>query len=624
LAEKKSRPGLADYVAMAICPGLIMALVSSLVFFLLEIVYSGQYATRLQWLIFFFVFATVLIARISMEPAIAERAGMYGFALGLVTFVTLNTLVAYPAGGMFAGMRWLVNLGLMAIIWWSAHRLTWDCTFIDEQVDASGAGLLEVAGLEEPGATAQAQQAEQSSTQATPRKKNQPTGLEAWWQRYRAYREQRRLQPHAPGVWIIYFSVAALPLFGLGQSLIPIGHIERRRYVFWLTAIYVASGLALLLTTSFLGLRRYLRQRGLNMPAAITGVWLAIGTMMVLALLVVGAFLPRPEPEYPLFNLPGKVTSQLRQASRWSVFRSSPGKGKGAPGAEQGKQGEDEAGSGGGQDQNAENQVQGNSGNSPGGPGQAGQSGDQKGSQGSEGQQSGSQQEQSGNGQNKPGSKPGKPGEKNSKKGPASANSSPQSWQGLRLPHAVQNALAWLLPVLKWIVFGLVAFLVLFILLRAGLKFLANFTLWARNLLAALQAFWQNLFGWRADKDAASQEEERKTLAAPPRPFAAFVNPFLHGPEAHRSPEELVRYTFEALEAWATERGMSRNEEETPLEFGARVGESVRDLEVDARRLTLLYARAAYAYGRLPRTSVGVLEEFWRKLEGMEMVATGS
>ena len=51
---------------------------------------------------------------------------------------------------------------------------------------------------------------------------------------------------------------------------------------FWLfqgieSGIYVASGLGLLLTTSFLGLRRYLRQRRLEMPVTMAPVWLLLG-----------------------------------------------------------------------------------------------------------------------------------------------------------------------------------------------------------------------------------------------------------------------------------------------------------------------------------------------------------
>src|SRR5437899_946987 len=76
---------LADYVAIAFSPLLIMALVGSLVFFLLEIVYVGRYEGSLQWILFFFVFGAVLVARISMEGESASRAPLYGLALGLAT-----------------------------------------------------------------------------------------------------------------------------------------------------------------------------------------------------------------------------------------------------------------------------------------------------------------------------------------------------------------------------------------------------------------------------------------------------------------------------------------------------------------------------------------------------------
>ena len=44
---------LADYVAIAISPALIMALVGSLVFFLLEVVYQGRYQGSLQHILFY-------------------------------------------------------------------------------------------------------------------------------------------------------------------------------------------------------------------------------------------------------------------------------------------------------------------------------------------------------------------------------------------------------------------------------------------------------------------------------------------------------------------------------------------------------------------------------------------
>ena len=56
----------ADYVAIAVSPALVMALVGSLVFFLIEVLYVGDYTARLNYVFALFVFATVLIARIAI------------------------------------------------------------------------------------------------------------------------------------------------------------------------------------------------------------------------------------------------------------------------------------------------------------------------------------------------------------------------------------------------------------------------------------------------------------------------------------------------------------------------------------------------------------------------------
>jgi hypothetical protein len=150
----RPRKSLADYVAIAFSPLLIMALVGSLVFFLLEIVYVGRYESSMRWILFFFVFGAVLVSRISMEGEISNRAPLYGLILALATWVTLLAFADLPEDSPLAPWAWAINLGLIVVIWWCAHRLTWDCTLIDDEVDASGAGLLEVAGLEKGSAGA--------------------------------------------------------------------------------------------------------------------------------------------------------------------------------------------------------------------------------------------------------------------------------------------------------------------------------------------------------------------------------------------------------------------------------------------------------------------------------------
>ncbi len=679
MAANRPRPTLADYVAIAISPALIMVLVASLVLFLLEIVYLGQYETRLRWILFCFIFAAVLIARIAMTPGIAERASLYGLVLAVVVFVALQLLVQYPPGLPVAGFRWAINLGLIAVIWWCAHKLTWDCTLIDENVDASGAGLLEAAGLEKRGARDEGGvrrggvRSEEKQTALptphspllTPNSSRSPSplpgsGLFAWWERYRRYREEQQQQPHAPGVWIVYFSLAALPLFGLGEWLIPADDSERRQRVFWFMVYYVASALGLLLSTSFLGLRRYLRQRKLKMPVAITGVWLMIGAVLITVLLVVGAFLPRPNPEYSLMPGRGWLGSPERGASRYAVMNDSPGKGEGRPGAAgkdgragasstSGSQGEGggtkgEHGAGGsGKGQSGSGQgkgEQGSRGGSSSGKSGSGQNNSQSGSggnqQGQPGQgKSGNQSNQpgsqgrSGNGERtQPGNQNGSQGNSNQGKGnradPAQAgkgmkqlseSESAQQAPANPSPASTLSSLFHSLGrLLKWLVFAIAALIAAFIVLRAVLKFLANFTGWARGLLNALQGLWQGLFGWL--QPATSDEPEEEAMVERRRvPFAAFRDPFADGSGGRQAPEDLVRYSFRALEAWAWEHDLGRQADDTPLEFADRVALNVPEaLATDCRRLAVLYARAAYSREPLPGSCLTVLRQFWRHL----------
>ena len=149
MAADRETPTLADYAVTALSPVLIMALVGSLTFFLIEVCYAGQYTGRLMWTLFFFVFATVLVSRIAIEMH-KGLAAAYGLALAFATFLALVKFVDYPADSGLAAWGPAINLGLMAVIWWSANKLTWDCTFIDEQRESSDAGLLEATGFEQP------------------------------------------------------------------------------------------------------------------------------------------------------------------------------------------------------------------------------------------------------------------------------------------------------------------------------------------------------------------------------------------------------------------------------------------------------------------------------------------
>ena len=135
----------------------------------------------------------------------------------------------------------------------------------------------------------------------------------------------------------------------------------------------------------------------------------------------------------------------------------------------------------------------------------------------------------------------------------------------------------------------------------------------AGDLLRQLREFWRNLFG-RASAPEETEAEEDKPRA-PPRPFASFADPFATGMADRHSPEELVRYSFEALEAFARERGCAREPEQTPHEFARNVGVRCAPLSDHARRLANLYCRVAYARGALPPPEgTGHLRRLWEQL----------
>ncbi|MEO2047814.1 MAG: hypothetical protein ABGX16_14725, partial [Pirellulales bacterium] len=305
----------ADYLAIAVSPALIMTLVGCLVYFLIEVFYVGEFHARLNYVFTLFVFAAVLIARISIELG-SERALVLGLPLGIAIFLVLTKFVQHPSP-----FSHLFNLSLISIIWWCAHRLTWDCTLIDEREDASGEGLMQRIGAdrsEGDGSNGSPSKAEGQNQPHSNNRRELGTsenellatdddplpGKPAWWKRWLGHHG-----PHPPGMWVLYFSLAALPIFGLGQRLIPASDMNRRAYVFVLLTVYVASALALLVTTSFLGLRRYLRQRHIEMPTPIAVTWIVTGGLLLMGVLLVAMLLPRPYAEYAVSQIPWQVRS---------------------------------------------------------------------------------------------------------------------------------------------------------------------------------------------------------------------------------------------------------------------------------------------------------------------------
>ena len=641
----------ADYLAIAISPALIMALVGSLVFFLLEVLYVGDYEARLMYVFALFVFAAVLVSRISIEDG-REYASMFALPLGLATFVVLVRFIEHPSAWSH-----LINLGLMLVIWWCADKLTWDCTVIDDSEDASGEGLMQRVGVDEaaPGAEPGTASNELFDKPGETKVGEKTVDDSPWWQLW--LRPKKR--GHAPGLWVLYFSLAALPLFGVGQHWIPAADVNRRRYVFMLLIVYVAAALSLLVTTSFLGLRRYLRQRRIEMTDSMAGTWMAVGAVLIVIVMFTAALIPRPNAEYAISQVPWQAHSPSGlRSSRVSVGQDAPKDQESPPGPvidQDGPQGNalqsspqsDQTTSGDGKSEQSSKGEPGKqssksgekSSQQPSGE-KAGQSeGKSEGKSESDGKQksenSANESTSKADGQQRDGAdvtnaknnaeSPSKGGEQQSSADAAKddANKDAPESQGARAavpqhPSTPQQSPQ--LPAITSLVGGLGGVLKLLFYIAAGLGVALLAWRYRRELMQAIAEILQRirellarLFGAKP-RAATGSDEQVAAKKVRMRTFAEFRNPFATGDYRRMPPEELVRYTFVAFEAWASDGGCPRSADQTPAELVRSATAPGTDIGDEARRMVRLYSEVAYASAKVAPATAHTLSDLWALL----------
>jgi len=530
----KPEKTLADYMVIGISPVLIMLLVGSLSFFLIQVLYRGEAEGSVRWVVFWFVIAVVLVSRIGIEQG-ASQAMVYGLALAAATWIYLVQI--HPA--------YLMGILLLGTVWWCAHKLTWDCTLIDEDQDASGSGLLQTARQGKPFKPAAAPSGPVAGKTAV------RPGLKDG-------RKHQAAVAHPPGLWVVYFSLVALPLFGIGQMLLPGGDAASRRAGLVLLFVYLAAAVGLLLTTSFLGLRRYLRQRQLQMPGIIAVGWLKFGAGMAGLVLVTALLLPQPGANQTWSTLHYQIDYQLRRASEYAGRLSPHGASHGRAGDQTDKSGE-----------------------AKGNPAAA------QSPEGKTRSDDSRQKDQTPNGQRA--ETPGQAAQ------PATSNPVSAESGGLYRCLRILFFLAGAILVGWWLV-------------RQRDLILQM----ARAFLAALTQFFRDLFqiGRRLKRPAAKAEER----APQQRPFAAYQSPFLTGKDKSWSAEQLILYSYEALQAWAQEQGIQSQPQQTAREFCRRLGETFPDAADELDRLSFLYGHAAYGFAVPAGSDLEPVRKLWHYL----------
>jgi hypothetical protein len=595
---RKPQKTIVDYLAVLISPLLIMGLVGSVVFFILEAGYEGRFKPKLKEAMFWFVVASVLIGRIAIE----RGTGLAGFyALGLATAIGLWT-------NKFLGFVPLIWF-LLAFVWWCTHMLTKDCTLIDESEDASGEGLLEATGLSK---SEENQEPEAKGRDGLPKR---PPKRKPLWRRIFPDFGKRKGKAHAPGKWIVWFSLLALPAFGIGHALLDQTQTDEKSYGFQLLMLYVIAALCLLMTTSFLGLRRYLRQRFLHMPGTVTGQWLLTGAGIAISILLLALLLPRPNATYDMTSLIDEVSDQVQKASD-RAFSDKDGidddtkkdfkQSKEKVESDRGKK-----------DQSGGGTKQGKSGTAgddakPGekdGQGEAPskmQSKDKRGDNNdvinrNPGKAEDKKKSERGGMKNDPSERKGKEDAAKTEK----KLSEEGKFENLKGSDAMKSP-SWIGPAAKvaiYLFFGAVA---LFFIIRHRAA-----------ILGALKQFWEDLmqlFGRRPASKKITKAAVSNAPKKPELPFRKFQNPFLTGAAHRQSPEELINYSYRAMEAWAYEHDLPRTLDQTPVEFGEVLSENAPEIAEAAPQISQIYSEIAYTDEPAPEDSVEVARLLWAQL----------
>lgn len=535
-SQRRVEKTILDYLVAALNPLLIMLLVGSLVFFLIQVFYRGEMAGGVRWVMFWFVLAVVLVSRIGIEQS-PVHAGVYG--AGLAAAAWLFLMQTHPA--------FLLGIVCLSIVWWSAHQLVQDCALIDDVEDFTHQGLLQSPN-QKPAKGLQAG--------SSPTSQNLAGGKAAGGQKQkskslRTNRKKNKRAHRPPGRRVLYFSLAALPLFGLGQWFASAGNSGAGQSGLLLLIAYFGAACGLLLSTSFLGMRRYLRQRSIKMPGNIAGSWMIFGAGIGGLMLLLAVFAPRPGAGAAWIGFSGKIDSFIQNASEAAMRFNPAGIGKG-------REGRDSIASP-NVVQNIENPRSPNANADP--------------------------QSQSG-------------------KQPQLSN------QGRPENGADTQAAALLAQILKKLLIAAACIAaVLFLCRKRRLLAALVAALWR-----AIAGFLRNLSAPSPRRSIPPKKQGDAAKKNRLAPFRRFQNPFVSGQSERWPPEVLIAYTYEALQSWAKETGDPDSPEETPVERSRSLARRHPALSPWVLSLGEHYSLLAYGQ-RIPRTTNALfLRKVWATL----------
>ena len=598
-------------------PSLIIAMVASLIFFLIEIFYRGPHVLRLNVIMTLFTVATVLISRISIEAG-KERAALFATGLALATLATTSVVVEFEYESL-ALLEPVVIIFLIAIVMWVTNRLVWDCTLLGRKRDVTAMGLLEAIRQKiVPGARVADGKRNRGTT------KGGEKAFDAF-----EFMLGRNGKNTTPGLWVFYLAVAAFPIFGVGQWFV--NPRSSGFSIFFLFAVYLTSGLGLLMVTSLLGLKRYVNKRGVSIPEPVAMNWLFVGTMFLVGLLLLISFLPRPDlsstvNDYLVLLESEKRTSKLAvgddndlrdqpEADRNAKPKRKPeNQPDGLPPPDDapvahGKRGDQadpnssEKKDGGGGEKSSSKSGKGNQNNPDSEQTKQGQ-GEGKGKQ-DQGKQGEQGEKKRGDTEENAEKKDRGDGKADRVQGNPKPKGEPEKQPNER-PNKLANQKRPAVPPpqldsgsFRWIVYAL-----------AGMILLAIGIMYHNELLR----LWRQLFAApkRKNDDDSKNAVLGTAVAARPRPFSSFTDPFVSGMAKKVQPEKLMEYSLDAARAWSNERGIDVSGHGTVDELVAAIEGAIGKSQSDFRSFAVAFNQTIYGDFRTNPSDLKSVAQIWR------------
>lgn len=648
----------ADYAAIAIAPVLIFVMLFSLASFLCIVLYSGGYSGALVWTMLMYSMGATAVARITIEHD-RQYSSLYAIALGIAT---VYVLVAYVGDPIF-------SIGIVWVVGYLADKIVHDCTIVDDSIDSSGQGLVD-SGLSFLKLRRQQQQTAVSQSDASPDANEE----DAAGKPKRAAKNPAA--GHQPGRTVLWLALGALPLFGLGQFFLG-GDAKSWNLARTLLTLYLFSALSLLVVTSFLNLRRYLRQRKTEMPLDATVAWLAGGIVIIGLILMIAYIAPLPGKAVASMKAPDFLTNRSPLSASeygWGDEGAEISDEDDAQSSETGPDGspsgETQAGAkAGGQKGNRED---GPAGRDPGGkkqgkgkdPGSDQPAGGEK-NESAENESSENQSAQPPNDSSSESSPPteskseasdspedgspsGEQGETKSKSDSADESQSPeetsseeksskeesseQSNQNSEKsppssddpnqndPNRNANQQKEPLsartkppPDRSPSLSGVFSVMAGMLKWLILLGLLAFIVFFIVRNLDAILAWWESLFA-DDDQETAEQEPSSQKKLAPKTPPRPFSS--FRNPVGDPDPRKVVVVTFQALEAWCREQGVERSPDETPSEFVRRVAVQFPTLGQSAIQVVDAYNRIVYGRAAAAKDDVEAANSVWQVFAG--------